>query len=154
MQGQFKDCECSAPADAFLGIFKEDQVRFILQVSDAFDKASKARIDSQPQVKPDCQEENFSDIPSKVFGGDKNSVYGHFCDSWAEGRDLKMTVDAAGNDRKPAAGLTRRTPPPNPDTCSHFNFDLGFAPATDKSKKCALNCKDLLHDASMLEHRK
>ncbi|OIW26327.1 hypothetical protein CONLIGDRAFT_683316 [Coniochaeta ligniaria NRRL 30616] len=91
--------------------------------------------------KPECQPEKFSDIPSNVFGSDKNSIYGHFCDSWVAGNELKMTVDAAGNDRKPKAGLTRRTPPPNPNTWSHYNFDLSFEP-TDNGKKCAFNCKD------------
>jgi hypothetical protein len=124
-----------------MGILTEDQVQFIILVSDAFQKASKDSSSPDPAPKPECQPEKFSDIPSNIFGSDENSVYGHFCDSWTPGNELKMTVDAAGNDRKAKAGLTQRTPPPNPNTWSHYNFDLSFEP-TDKGKKCALNCKD------------
>ncbi|KAB5578286.1 hypothetical protein GE09DRAFT_1089179 [Coniochaeta sp. 2T2.1] len=139
--GPYKDCECSAPSDLYFNALKPDQVQFILDVTGAMQKASNNPSHPNPANKPECQVEKSSDIPSNIFRSEKNTVYGRFCDSWVAGTELKMTVDAAGNDRKPKAGLTRRTPPPNPDTWSHYNFDLSFEP-TDKGKKCVLNCND------------
>ncbi|KAK3317193.1 hypothetical protein B0T19DRAFT_434438 [Cercophora scortea] len=138
--GKYKGCECNTPIVVYEGLLTADQETFVREVWNAMAKGSTTPP-SPP--KPECQPEKFSDIPSNVFESPQNTVYGHFCDHWVKDLELKMTVDAAGNNRNPQPHLTQvsgRTPPPNPDTWSaHYSFDLSFEP-TDKSKKCALDC--------------
>ena len=106
---------------------------------DIFHNASSpAAGDSKSQ--PNCQPSDLSDIPANVFGGDTNNIYGHFCDGWVKGTELKVTVDAAGNNRDVETHLDRRTPPPDTDAWFHYNFDLSFEP-TDNSKDCVLDCR-------------
>jgi hypothetical protein len=92
-----------------------------------------------------CDLTNLSNIPENVFGGAKNNIYHDFCDKWtaATGTELNMTVDASGNNKIPETHLLLRprTPPPNPGTYTHYNFDLSFKPS-DGSKKCAKECND------------
>ncbi len=104
---------------------------------------------SAPAPAPACAQRAKSRVsngpakryPEKRLRGENSNVYQHFCEKWSEDQDLKMTVDSAGNNRDPEPHLGKRTPPADPGAWSHYNFQLGFAPAEQKAN-CSLSCKD------------
>ncbi|KAJ8132073.1 hypothetical protein O1611_g1551 [Lasiodiplodia mahajangana] len=142
--GSYKGCMCNTPSDIFIEVAGDEEQQSILLISDLLGEQI-----AQPEPEPptECDRDNLSDIPANVFGGPQNNVYHHFCDNWAAGTELRMTVDASGNNKSPEWQLLRRTPPPNPDLYTHYNIDLGFTPS-DGDEKCVKECVDAFSQIS------
>ncbi|KAI0004056.1 hypothetical protein F4779DRAFT_630464 [Xylariaceae sp. FL0662B] len=135
--GAHKGCECNAPTDMYVDIASVEEQKAMIYISKLFAKPK----DPGPQLKPECQKNAPSDIPSNVFGSGKTNIYHHFCSKWSQKDQLQMTVDSAGNNRKPEIQLGKRTPPPNTSSWSHYNFNLNFQPAKG-NKKCIADCSN------------
>lgn len=97
-------------------------------------------------IDPKCDKDMLSGVAYNVFNG----VYGKFCEQidkdQGEDKDngLGWVVDSHGNKipHRKRSWLVGRTPPPNPDSYSDFNFELVWDRKDDKGKgKCTTSCK-------------
>ncbi|KAH8889066.1 hypothetical protein GQ53DRAFT_767187 [Thozetella sp. PMI_491] len=142
-EGPYENCQCLSPGGQYVSPISGPELQSVIAVCDLL-----RRVPGPPGLqpppsggpRPDCKKDQLSNIPKNVFGGDNTDVYHAFCEKWAASQELKMTLDASGNDRSAKRRIRGRTPPPDPSTWSHYNFLLGFKP-TDGTKKCSLDCK-------------
>ena len=147
-QGEHKDCECSAGVIWDIETVSDAQQKAMLAIAALHKKlGGGGKGDPKPgNNKPDCNPYDLSVIPSNVFrnpNAPEKNVYHHFCEKWYKESKLEMTVDAAGNNKKPEPHLKSvitRTPPPDPSNWSKYDFNLSFKPAEGK-KECAMDCK-------------
>ncbi|OAQ80923.1 hypothetical protein VFPFJ_09376 [Purpureocillium lilacinum] len=146
--GEHKDCECSAGVIWDIETVSDAQQKAMLAIAALHKKlGGGGKGDPKPgNNKPDCNPYDLSVIPSNVFrnpNAPEKNVYHHFCEKWYKESKLEMTVDAAGNNKKPEPHLKsviKRTPPPDPSNWSKYDFNLSFKPAEGK-KECAMDCK-------------
>lgn len=97
-------------------------------------------------LNPECNKSVLSGVAYNVFNG----VYGKFCEEidkdQREDKDngRGWVVDSHGEKKpiKKRGWLEGRTPPPNPDSYSDFNFELVWDRNDDKGKgQCVTSCK-------------
>ncbi|KAH7333207.1 hypothetical protein BKA65DRAFT_596796 [Rhexocercosporidium sp. MPI-PUGE-AT-0058] len=138
--GEYQGCMCYTPQEVYINMASnEEQLTMLLTWNLLGHQTSEPPQAAEPVAK--CDVKYRSGIPGNVFGGPTNNVYHNFCDKWVAGIELKMTVDALGNDRAPVGQLMLRprVPPQDPSNYMYYNIDLGFKPSVG-GKKCVYEC--------------
>ncbi|KAG4440793.1 hypothetical protein IFR05_003721 [Cadophora sp. M221] len=137
---------CPDPTSSPLVCGKDDQDNCEVELpkepgGDAKCKSATLEPPSAPEPVAKCDVKDRSGIPGKIFGGPTNNVYHSFCDKWAPGTELKMTVDAMGNNKAPVGQLMLRprVPPQDPSNYMYHSIELGFMPSGG-GKKCVYDC--------------
>lgn len=143
-QGEHQGCQCETPPDIYVNWASNEEQQAMLLI-DKLLGAIKDKPNEPERPTANCDMDNLSEIPGNVFGGPKNNVYHHFCESWLDDAEFKMRVDAAGSNKDPEIikqkKIQGRTPPPNPDVYKVYDFNLGFeSSGGDGKKECAQNC--------------
>ncbi|KAA1122487.1 hypothetical protein PGTUg99_037689 [Puccinia graminis f. sp. tritici] len=93
---------------------------------------------------PQCDMGDSSRVPYNVFNG----VFGKFCENTLNNplSGLSQIVDARGFVIPPRKrSLSKRTPPPNPDTYKDYKFGLSWSGGKGS---CSLSCEEAFHAAS------
>jgi hypothetical protein len=95
---------------------------------------------------PQCDDKNaLSGVPYNVFHGQPGNVYDKFCFNLDTTANLKWTVDAHGEQyHEQGKGISKRTPPPDPNAYSKFNFELNWE-TNQANRGCGQNiesCRD------------
>lgn len=143
------DCECVAP---LYQIATQVDPGKIKAMADFYAIVAGQKPIGGGGPAPNCPVK-ITDIPADVFSNpkDKNmNIHNHFCQGWPIFKDEKktMTVDSKGANVKPEPqkgkklvvnAVEKRTPPPNPDSFTNYQFDLEFLPS-GKGGACSMDC--------------
>lgn len=98
-------------------------------------KGSGADNDGLEDAKTDCDENNSSGLPAKVFTA---GLFDHYCNgNWQKGKS--MSVNYKGNNLGPR-GLESRSPPVSPSTYKDAWARFEFHRANDD--KCSGTCSN------------
>lgn len=95
--------------------------------------ANTASADAVQSGSHSCSDEDVTDIPYNVFYGQDSATFWKFCYEFDHTKEVEWKVDVHGNIVEDAAGLVRRTPPPDLDDFSSARFTLRWQPVSANS---------------------
>ncbi|KAL2065799.1 hypothetical protein VTL71DRAFT_3469 [Oculimacula yallundae] len=151
---KYKGCICETPAGFYVNMASGDEqldTLLLWRLMGAHGPELTPVTEPTPVSSPapstpvaSCiSKKDGRNFPASVFGGAKYNIYSKFCDIWvgSPGQELKMTVDANGNNKSPVGQLSirPRVAPQEPGRYMNWGIDLGFKPS-EGGKECAFDC--------------
>ncbi|KAF7557446.1 hypothetical protein G7Z17_g634 [Cylindrodendrum hubeiense] len=102
------------------------------------------RNPNSPATGPQCEDNDWSPLPSNVWNGKKGNVYGVFCKNIKPDKKVKITIDPSGK-AKPVGWRFERSSTPDPDLYQGYRIDFTWTPngASDKPA-CQLGCEEAM----------